>query len=190
MRDVTPVGEVPNSVIVFSDPNLMDRIISHVTCGGSLISLAQVLGVTYQALNAFVRADQKRLAGYTQALEDRKEWAREKILQEIRDIGAYDIRQILDADGKVKPPSEWPDAVAKSISGLDISELFEGSGEERTQVGWTKKIKTVDKLKALEMAAKNLNLLTEKVEHSGKVTLDQLIMATQTRPNDSSDSNK
>lgn len=174
MRDVTP-SDVPNSVIVFSDPNLMERIVNHVVNGGSLITLGDMLGVPYSALNAFIKADSKRVAEYAQALEDRKEWAKERVLQEIRDLGTYDIRKILDADGKVRPPSEWPDAIAKAISGIDISELFEGSGEERTQVGWTKKIKTVDKLKALEIMAKNLNLLTEKHEVTGTLTLEKLV---------------
>jgi len=57
--------------------------------------------------------------------------------------------------------------------------MFEGKGDERIQSGILKKIKFVDKVRALEMQAKNLKLLTEQVEHSGKVTLDDLIMATQ-----------
>lgn len=165
--------------IIFQDPQLINKICNHVSNGGSTIDLAEMMYIRYSDLMRFINQDSNRQAAYKQALADREEWAREKILGEIRLLGTYDIRKLFNENGGLKPISEWPDDVARAVSALEVSEEFDGSGDQRTQTGWLKKIKTVDRLKALEMAAKNLALLTEKHEVSGNLTLDQLIMATQ-----------
>ena len=48
-------------------------------------------------------------------------------------------------------------------------------GSERVWNGYIKKIKFWDKPRALELLGKNQKLFTEKVEHSGSVTLEQLV---------------
>lgn len=165
---------------VLTDPDLMNKVVNHITMGGSLIDLAEVLQIRYSDLIKFIRSNKVNSDIYDQALADRDEWAREKILKEIREIGFFDIRKILNPDGTVMPVDQWPSEVAKAVSGVDISEIHGGREEGGMVIGNLKKIKMVDKLKALEMAAKNLSLLTEKHEVKGKITLDQLIMATQT----------
>ncbi len=97
----------------------------------------------------------------------------------MRERSYFDIRKILADDGSVLAPKDWPDEVAKAVVGMDVADLFEGKGQEKIQTGIMKKIKFVDKVRAIEMQAKNLKLLTEQVEHTGKVTLDDLIMSTQ-----------
>ena len=164
---------------IFQDPQLINKICNHVSNGGSAIDLAEILYVRYSDLMRFINQDLNRQAAYKQALNDREEWAREKILGEIRALGTYDIRKLFNDNGGLKPISEWPEDIARAVSALEISEEFDGSGDQRTQTGWLKKVKTVDRLKALEMAAKNLSMLTEKHEVSGNLTLDQLIMNSQ-----------
>ena len=164
---------------IFQDPQLINKVCNHVSNGGSAIELAEMLYVRYSDLMQFINQDINRQTAYRQAIKDREEWAREKILGEIRALGTYDIRTLFNENGGLKPISEWPDDVARAVSALEISEEFDGSGSDRVQTGWLKKVKTVDRLKALEMAAKNLAMLTEKHEVKGELTLDQLIMATQ-----------
>ena len=165
--------------IIFQDPQLINKICSHVSNGGSAIDLSEMMQVRYSDLMRFINQDANRQAAYKQAIQDREEWAKEKILSEIRALGTYDIRKLFNDQGGILPVSQWPTEIAKAIAGLEVSEEFSGSGDERTQTGWLKRIKTVDRLKALEMAAKNLSMLTEKHEVKGELTLDQLIMATQ-----------
>ena len=55
------------------------------------------------------------------------------------------------------------------ISGFDVVEEFSGSGESRERIGFTKKFKLADKLKALELFGKAVGYYTEKmeIEHKG-----------------------
>lgn len=172
---------VTDPLPILTDPELMQRVTNHVMMGGSLIDLADLLQIRYCDLIRWIRYNKETSEAYDQALRDRNEWAKERVLKEIREISFFDIRKILDPEGNVIPVDEWPDEVSKAVVGVEVSEIH-GSGDEKGLViGKLKKIKMLDKLKALEMAAKNLSLLTEKHEVSGKVTLDQLILATQAK---------
>ena len=77
------------------------------------------------------------------------------------------------------PPDQWPDDIARTIAGLEVIENFDGQGDQRKQSGWTKRVKFTDKLKSIEMMMKNLNMLTDRVEVSGKVTLEDLVIGSQ-----------
>ena len=165
----------------FSDPKRMDHITLHVANGGSLIDISKAAMIPYSKIMAWIRADKVRLDAYTAAMDDRREWAKESVLSEIRSLGMWDIRKVIDDKGNLLPTSEWPDDVAKAIIGIDVSERYDNESET-TNI--TKKIKTVDKLKSLEMVAKNLSLLIEKHDVRHEVTLDQLIMSTQTKKNE------
>lgn len=156
----------------------MEHITLHVANGGSLIDIAKGALIPYSKIMAWIRADKERLDAYTAALDDRREWAKESVLSEIRALGMFDIRKLLNDDGGVKPVSEWPDEIARAVVGIDVSEERDDEGNS---AGWLKKIKTVDKLKSLEMVAKNLSLLIEKHDVRHEVTLDQLIQQTQTK---------
>lgn len=82
-----------------------------------------------------------------------------------------DIRQAFGEDGCLKPIRELPDDVALAIASVEVDEIWEGRGEERTQVGVTRKVKFWSKDKAIELALKHLGLLTDKseVKVSGEV---------------------
>ncbi len=88
----------------------------------------------------------------------------ESVIAELDKIVHADLRTILNDDGSIKPPKDWPDGIAGAISGLEINELFEGVGKERMQIGFTKKIKLWDKGTALNMAMKHLGLLQDTLE--------------------------
>lgn len=56
--------------------------------------------------------------------------------------------------------------------------------ETTNEFGGSLEIKQYDKLRALELLGKHLKLFTEKVEHSGKVTLEDLIAGSKQNPED------
>jgi hypothetical protein len=171
--------QIDKEYIFFSDPELINKICRHVANGGSVIDIAALSKIQYCDIMRWIKQDLPRKKLYDEALEERKEWAKEKVLREMRELSYFDIRKILAEDGSVLAPKDWPDEVAKAVVGMDVADLFEGKGQEKIQTGIMKKIKFVDKVRAIEMQAKNLKLLTEQVEHTGKVTLDDLIMSTQ-----------
>lgn len=97
------------------------------------------------------------------------------ILTELLRIATSDIRKIFDDKGALLPFSQWHEDIARSVASVQVDELFEGSGQEREMIGLTKKIKLWDKNQALDKLAKHLGLLVDKVEVSGKVTLEDLV---------------
>ncbi len=80
------------------------------------------------------------------------------VLNRHHDIDQLDVLDILDDNHGLKPIREWPKAWRISVSGIEISELFEGRGEEREHIGFLKKIKFPDKIKNLELLGKHVGV--------------------------------
>lgn len=83
------------------------------------------------------------------------------ILREILYIAKADISEAYEDNGDLKPISEWPPELKKCLAGISKSQ---SSGKDGESISITTKFHP--KLKALEMLAKHLNLLVEKVELS------------------------
>jgi phage terminase small subunit len=92
----------------------------------------------------------------------------ERVLAEYAKLGFFDPRKLFHDDGKPKDITELDDETAAAVAGLDIQEVYEGFGEDRVFVGYTKKYKLTDKKTALDSMAKYLGMFTEKVEIFGK----------------------
>src|SRR5690606_4977902 len=111
---------------------------------------------------AAVQAAQAERSKRTQITQDR-------VLQELARIAFFDIRKLYSDDGSMKAPHELDDDAAAALSGVDVTEEFQGRGEDREQVGFTKKAKIFDKGTALTLAMRHLGMLKDKVEHSGEI---------------------
>lgn len=105
----------------------------------------------------------------------------EKVLAEIAKIAFVDIRDLFTEDGDIKPVSEWNETLAASVAGLEIEALFEGFGQDRQEIGKTKKIKMNDKLKALELLGRHLVLFKDKIEVGGLDGLADMIAKARKR---------
>lgn len=91
-----------------------------------------------------------------------------RLVQEYLRIGYFDPRKLFYPDGNPIPINELDDDTAAALAGLDIQEIFEGFGEDRKFVGYTKKYKVSDKRAALDSAAKIMGIMIEKKELTGK----------------------
>lgn len=80
------------------------------------------------------------------------------VMRELSHIVKSDIRKLFNADGSLKPVDSWPDDVAGSVASVEIVELFDGNGKDRTHIGYTKKLKLWDKNSGITNAMKNLGL--------------------------------
>jgi phage terminase small subunit len=78
-------------------------------------------------------------------------------IEELLKIGHFDIRKLFNTDGSLKPPVEWDDATAAAVAGLQVVEL-EGRGEGQAKIGQVKKLKMLDKTKALELLGRHQKL--------------------------------
>lgn len=92
------------------------------------------------------------------------------VLQRLLAIDRMDIADILEDDGALKPVKEWPQIWRQFVSGIDVSELFDGKGEERKHIGVLKKIKWPDKLKNLGLIGKHVNVQAwkDRIETNAK----------------------
>lgn len=98
----------------------------------------------------------------------------ERIRAEVARLCFYDPADYWNANGTAKAMSEIPEDARRAIGGFECAELFEGSGEERGQIGYIKKFKLMDKGRALELAARIEKMLVERVEVTGS---DELLKA-------------
>lgn len=158
-------------------PGAMDRIFLHIANGGDLISFCKNLDLRYSDVAYWIQGDIKRLESYTKAAQLSDEWIRNRILNELACIALYDPRDILDAKGALKPPAEWPEAVARAVSSIEIDEIKEYDPDEHRQVviGETKKVRLMDKIKALENIGKQFGMFVQKHNVKVEATLEQLV---------------
>lgn len=107
----------------------------------------------------------------------------DRVLEEAARLAFVDIRGFYDAQGRLKAPHELSDDQAAALASIESFEEFEGSGEDRVQVGWTRKVKFWDKRATLELLSKHLGLLKERVEHSGTLEVRRTIVHAHRRDN-------
>jgi phage terminase small subunit len=98
----------------------------------------------------------------------------ERLIRELCHVGLADPLGMFNDDDTLKPLREWPEALRRTLSGIEIDEIweYEGTGPERkrVQAGLTKKVKFWDKLRAIEHVAKIRGyMLPEKHEHVHRI---------------------
>lgn len=105
----------------------------------------------------------------------------ERIREEIARLAYYDPRDFWNEDGTAKPIHEIHEDARRAIAGFEVAELFEGSGDKRNLAGYVKKFKLSDKRGALELAARHLKMLTDKVEVTASDEIVKRLMAGRAR---------
>jgi phage terminase small subunit len=95
----------------------------------------------------------------------------ERVLQEYAKLGFFDPRKLFKDNGTPKDITELDDDTAAALAGLDVQEVYEGTGDDRKFVGYTKKYKLADKKGALDSMGKFLGMFKDQIEHSGSVVV-------------------
>lgn len=109
---------------------------------------------------------------------ERVEVTQDDVLRELLRVMSSDIGKAFDEKGRMLPLKDIPEDTRRAISGVEVEQVFEGHGEDRYHCGDLVKVKLWDKTAAIKMAGQHLKLFTEKLEHSGSVTLEQLVLAS------------
>ena len=99
------------------------------------------------------------IASYISEMNDKRmakiEIDAQYVLNRLVEIDQMDVADILDSDMSLKPIDQWPKVWRQYLSGFDLSELFEGAGDQREQIGILKKIRWPDKVRNLELLGKH-----------------------------------
>lgn len=105
-------------------------------------------------LSELIEKDEKRIG---------LDVSRERTLLEIARIAFSDIRKFYTMDGALKPITDLDDDAAAALAGVEVYEekVSDPDADEVVVAGQTKKIKTYDKTKALEMLAKHHKIYTD-----------------------------
>lgn len=151
--------------LTLQSPELLDSLCSAVAMGGSAIDFCVEHELRYDLLIAWVFDDPKRAERYNGALDARGEWLIQRVLLELNRMGTVDVRQAYNENGTLKDIASLSPELAACIAGIEVDEIFEGSGNERTWIGYTKKVKFWDKNSALEKLGKTLALFVDRHEH-------------------------
>lgn len=91
------------------------------------------------------------------------------VLAQLARIAMVDMRAFFDAQGNLKPVSEWTEDMGACVSSLEcvVKNLTSGDGEtDKVQ-----KIRLWDKNRALETLSKHFGLLIERIQHQGELVI-------------------
>jgi phage terminase small subunit len=105
----------------------------------------------------------------------------DRVLAEIAKLAFFDPRKFFDADGAPIPIHELDDDTAAALAGMNVFEVFEGTGKNRVFVGYTKKYKLTDKRGSLELLGKHLKLFTDVVELKDHSAMSARLQAARAR---------
>ena len=114
-------------------------------------------------------------------INNKLELTPERIRAEVARLCYYDPADFWNANGTAKAMHEIPEDARRAIGGFESAELFEGSGEDRAQIGYIKKFKLMDKGRALELAARIEKMLVDRVEVTVGQDLVQRLAAGRKR---------
>lgn len=96
------------------------------------------------------------------------------VLKRLAEEADADLADLYDDKNELKPVSEWPKIWRQGlVAGVEIDALFEGYGEDRIQIGYTKKLRLSDRVRRLELIGKHIkvNAFQDTVALKGLDTL-------------------
>lgn len=104
---------------------------------------------------------QQYLSVRKKKMADKLELSQERVMQEIARIALFDFRKLFNENGSLKAIADMDDEAAAVLASVDVEELFEYVDKEKNHIGFTKKLKTWNKVQALEMLAKHYKIFED-----------------------------
>lgn len=98
----------------------------------------------------------------------RAEVKQDDVLRELMRIAQSDPADAFNDDGSLKPMRDMSVETRRAIASVETDELWGGVGEDRAQIGITRKVKFWPKTQALEALGRHLKMFTDKSEVTGK----------------------
>lgn len=105
---------------------------------------------------------------------EKTEYDAEWVLKRLGLEADADLADLYDDRNNLRPVKDWPKIWRLGlVAGVEVDELFEGSGEDRRQIGLTKKLRLSERLRRVELIGKHIrvNAFQETVNVKGLDTL-------------------
>jgi phage terminase small subunit len=99
------------------------------------------------------------------------------LLTRLADEANADISDLIDENDAVKPIKDWPPIWRKGlVAGIDVEQMFAGSGENRKHIGNTVKVRLSDRVKRLELIGRHIKVgaFEDKLKHNVSEPLAEL----------------
>lgn len=122
----------------------------------------------------------ERIAELQKERERRTQVSADRVVLELARLAFVDVRNLFDVDGNLKPAHLLDDATAAAVAGIDVEEVYkavrsneeldpqpQGGAMKRTRgaelIGRVKKVRLLDKTKALHLLMRHLGMLADRV---------------------------
>lgn len=118
-----------------------------------------------------------RVSELTAKAAARNEVTVERVLKELARLAFFDIRKLVDDEGRPVPIQQLDEDSARAVVGLDVAAV----GNEAMGVGQVLKVKMADKRAALEALGKHLKMFTDRIEVGASDELVAAVLAGRKR---------
>jgi phage terminase small subunit len=110
------------------------------------------------------------LAERNARLEEKLDVTAQRVIRELAKLAFFDPLDLFDERGDLLPVHRLDEVTRAAIAALDVEKQ-----EHKGARSVLKKVKLADKGQNLERLGRYLKLFTDRVEHDGRVTLEQLV---------------
>lgn len=124
---------------------------------------------------------QAAIAKKTQKHMDRTDFSIDRTLEFVSRMAFFDPKDLFEDDGSLKQIKDIPEHARTVLGGLEVVELFEGTGDEKHAYGLLKKVKLADRGAALDKLMRYHSLYKDKVEVTGLESLADAISRARKR---------
>jgi phage terminase small subunit len=90
--------------------------------------------------------------------EERLDASADFVVRELMRIAKFDIRDVFTDSGSLKSVENLSEDAARAIGSIEIDDLFDGHGKDKEMIGYTKKVKAWDKIRALEALGEHFGI--------------------------------
>jgi len=99
----------------------------------------------------------------------------DRVLMEVGKLAYSNMRDLTDHEGNMIPLHKLDPEVAATIVSYDIEKIWSGTGKDRKVIGEHVKVKLADKYRGIELLGKRLNVFSDKLEVTHKMSLEDLL---------------
>lgn len=156
-------------------PEFLADVCGEVAAGGTLAKLCRERGLIFKLVATWLGAEKDRRDAYQDALDIRERHHKDEIIEQLANMVRADLTTAFAPDGSLLPVAEIPEAVRHWIAGIEVEEIWAGRGDSRAVIGTLKKVRFWDKVRSTELLMRNLKMLIDRHEVTGKLTLADLI---------------